>query len=136
MAKKEKTTKYGLLIKKTGKLAGISRESITSEGSFCGNIMASLTGYEESPFLVDDPKKLVVVLSKNHERPWECDEERPSWGAFKPDDLVPVKVTVETTLEPIEVKLPIDLQDCLVYVADSTAVRAGELVGKNLPKGH
>jgi hypothetical protein len=114
---------YALKIKETGELARIHSQYNGDDRYACGEYSTWLTDSLQDPvFKVNSLESLQMVLVKN--TPWyNTDADKPAWGALKPEELVPVKITSGHQIEDLNAKPPllvepIEVRDIFRSVAE------------------
>ena len=99
----KKIEKYGLRLKKTGKLLGFSISS--NEGrDFCGEYTVELEDYSDQTWLVDDP--IVAEYARNFNTPWYNSSMESPQNHFKAEDLEVVKISSIVTETTLDIKIP------------------------------
>lgn len=98
-----KIKKFGLRIKKTGKLVRFSTRS--NEGKdFCGDTTTELNDYGDQDWLVD--KALVAEYVRNFSTEWYNAGYETPLHHYEPEELEVVQVTIITRVCPLHVKIP------------------------------
>ena len=97
------TKKYGLRLKKTGKLLGTNISS--NEGAdFCGDVSVRLDDYSNNTWLVDSAINAEYV--RNFSTAWyNADYKNPSHN-YEAEELEVVESIIITSIAPVEVKIP------------------------------
>lgn len=112
------SVKYGLRVKKTGKLAQLYLKD-HSDADMCMDIGAELVNCGSQDFILDNHNDVLRVLMMDTEW-YNSSPEHPSWGDFNQDDLEVVSVL--QTIEPVDVPLPAVVDgENLLFAADCKA---------------
>lgn len=118
---------YGLLVKKTGKLAGIMAD-LNDGADFCGEYTYTLTTTGSGrEYLVEDKDLIYKTLYAPVEW-YNSSDERPCLGHFKPDDFEVVKVHRTQWIEPVNTDdKPVAFKHVYVYDLDNSSNALGYL---------
>lgn len=95
--------KYGLRVKKTGKVLGFSTSS-NEDGDFCVDVSYELDQYQDNKWLVDDPN-LAAYVAKFSTKWFNAGYNTPK-HRFKEDELEVVTIEIIERIEPVNIKIP------------------------------
>lgn len=99
---KIKEIKYALKHVKDDELLGYYTESNT--GDFCVDVMHTLSRGEDKKWYAESAEHAEYV--RNNTSEWYAASYDTPANPYKPEDLVVLKLTTETEIEQVEIKIP------------------------------